>query len=145
MSDTLIFEIKPLDENIRELYNPHLTFEDNSSKLDLFTPENILIKAHSTQMINFNINVNAYANGSLNNNNRVAFYMFPKINIIKTPLRLSCSPIIIEKYCDNVIHCFVDNISDTEYLLKKGSIIVKLCGILMQKVNIVVKQESFNA
>lgn len=137
MSEKLIFKICALDKSVRELYNPQLTFEDNSTHLDLFTPEDILIKANSTQKIKFNIYIKAI--DSLNN--RIGFYIFPNINIINTPLRFSVSPIVMNKNDNDVIQCFVDNISNIEYLLKKGTTIAKLCGIRMQSVNIVVKQE----
>ena len=55
------------------------------------------------------------------------YYLYPRSSISKTPLRLANSVGIIDAGYRGNIMAKVDNISDTEYIIKKGDRLFQIC------------------
>ena len=64
----------------------------------------------------------------IDNDINVGYYLYPRSSIYKTPLRLSNSVGIIDAgYRGNIMAC-VDNHSDNEYTVKKGTRLFQICA-----------------
>ncbi len=64
----------------------------------------------------------------LNNDDNVGYYLYPRSSIYKTPLRLSNSVGIIDAgYRGNIMAC-VDNHSNIDYTIKKGTRLFQICA-----------------
>lgn len=90
---------------------------------DLYVPDTIIIPAKSiSYKINFHISTKM-----TNNNNNVGFMIVPRSSMgSKTPLRLSNSIGIVDAGYRGNIMVIVDNISNMDYKIDKGSRIVQL-------------------
>ena len=134
--------IKPDNKEVAEYYKDNAGKRDNlntrtpDAGLDLFTPEDITIPAKSTGKLNTRICCEAlrHVNDSPTSI-RVSYYLYLRSSIpSKTPLRLSNSVGIIDSgYRGNIIAC-LDNISDDDYLIKRGTRLVQLCGPMLEPI-----------
>jgi len=127
------FLIKPDNEKVLEYYKNHSTFHNGDSGLDLFCIMDATIKAHSlSNKIHLGIYVAAYTNA----NNSTGFYLFPRSSMgSKTPLRLSNSVGIIDASYRGELIALVDNISDTEYEIKRGERYFQICAPMLESVS----------
>ena len=72
--------IKPLNDKAREFYSNHGHFHDGDAGLDLYVLENKEILPGETILIKFGI--------SCQPEDGIAYFLFPRSSISKTPLRL---------------------------------------------------------
>ena len=128
--------IKLYNSKLRDLYEHHETYHEGDSGLDLFIPEDTLIKARSCKIINLQI-----ACEGINNKKPTSFYLYPRSSIVKTPLRLANSVGIIDAGYRGQIMCAFDNISDLEYVVKKGTRLVQICGPYLEPITFKIKNE----
>jgi len=128
--------IKPLNNSIVEFYTNHSSYHEGDAGLDLFIPEDVVIKAHSTGFINLNIACEALVNG-----NNVSYYLYPRSSLSKTPLRLANSVGIIDAGYRGPIICALDNISNLEYELKRGVRLVQICSPTLEPITYTMKHE----
>lgn len=131
--------IKPCDrckDDIVELYGKCGTFYEGDSGLDLFCLEDQVIPAKSySNKISFGVCVEAfylrrfYPSSTRNPKyQKAGEYKEPSgINLYarsstgsKTPLRLSNSVGVLDENYRGEIFAFVDNVSDKDFLIKKG-------------------------
>tara|TARA_B100001094_G_C17916084_1_gene663609 strand:- start:176 stop:622 length:447 start_codon:yes stop_codon:yes gene_type:complete len=64
----------------------------------------------------------------IDNNNNVGYYLYPRSSIYKTPIRLSNSVGIIDAgYRGNIMAC-VDNHSNKDYKIEKGTRLFQICA-----------------
>ena len=104
----------PLQETIR--WNP----ESDDAGVDLYCPETIIIPAHSQGKINFGIQCSVtkkFFDSCIN----CGYFLLPRSSIIKTPLRMSNSVGLIDAGYRGDIMAVVDNISDEDFIVEKGS------------------------
>ena len=137
----ITFYITTFSTETREFYTNLNSLEADSHSIDLFVPKDTLIKAHSIGTVDFNINIMA----SDPHNDRGGpspFYIYPKCSIVDTPLRLANGFSTIGWAYEGTIKCVFDNIGENEYILKKGTPIVKICGPSLEDVEFKVKMES---
>ena len=106
-------KIKPLNDEIKDMYKEHGHFHDGDSGLDLFIKENQLVKARETKLINLGI--------SSESTNGCSYFLMPRSSISKTPLRMSNSIGLIDGGYRGELKVYVDNISDDAFELKKGN------------------------
>ena len=132
----MYLHIKLLDESVREFYTNHETYHEGDSGLDLFIPEDTLIKAHSCSIINLKIACQGFKDKK-----PTSFYLYPRSSIVKTPLRLANCVGIIDSGYRGPIKCAFDNISDNEYVVKRGTRLVQLCGPTLEPITFKIKNE----
>jgi len=106
-------------------YINHSNYHEGDAGLDLFTLEDITIKAKTTSKINTGIICEALSDDKTKG---LSFFMYPRSSISKTPLRLANSVGIIDRdYRGNLIGCF-DNISNEDYVVEKGTRLLQICA-----------------
>ena len=114
------------NQDVAELYKNHSTYHQGDSGLDVFFPDEINVGAKETKLINLKIKCEAWKNS--NNPEPYSYYLFPRSSISKTPLRMSNSVGIIDAGYRGNLMVSVDNISDDDFLIEKGSRLFQICG-----------------
>ena len=97
------------------------------SGVDLYCPDHVLVKPKETKFIDLGIKCSA-TSSITGMNNPTAYYLYPRSSLSKTPLRLANSVGIIDSGYRGHIIAAVDNISDTEFLIKKGTRLFQICA-----------------
>lgn len=109
------FHIKPDDTN--DFYNNHSTFHDGDSGLDLFFPEQVVVKARETKLVGLGIRCEA----------RTSYFLMPRSSIYKTPLRMANSIGLIDRGYRGELMVPLDNNSDQDYTIEKGQRLFQIC------------------
>ena len=100
---------------------------NDDSGFDLYIPKDIIVPPFNTINKGFMIDLELSCE-MIKNNNNVGYYLYPRSSIYKTPLRLSNSVGIIDAgYRGNIKVC-VDNISNEDYIIKKGTRLFQICS-----------------
>lgn len=110
--------------------------------VDLFCVEEIVVPAHGQATLDFKIvcKCESYNGSALIANqsqtsrsdvNQMAYYLYPRSSISKTPLRMSNSVGIIDAGYRGHIMAKVDNISDTDFVVKAGERYFQICVPLL--------------
>ena len=116
--------IKTENVELQEKYINHTNYHEGDSGLDLFCPNDILVKSGQTVKIDLEIRCEALKD----NRNNVSYYLYPRSSIVKTPLRLANSVGIIDAGYRGNIMAFVDNIKDEDYLIEKDTRLFQICS-----------------
>ncbi len=96
--------------------------------VDLFCTEEIVVPAKSQATLDFKIVCKCQAyDKNLCKTNLMAYYLYPRSSISKTPLRMSNSVGIIDAGYRGHIMAKVDNISDEDYVVKAGDRYFQIC------------------
>ena len=100
---------------------------DDDSGFDLYITKDTIIKPFKSinkgTLIDLEIQCEM-----IDNNNNVGYYLYPRSSIYKTPIRLSNSVGIIDAgYRGNIMAC-VDNHSDKDYKIEKGTRLFQICA-----------------
>tara|TARA_B100000945_G_C20367814_1_gene590529 strand:- start:252 stop:689 length:438 start_codon:yes stop_codon:yes gene_type:complete len=104
--------IKALNRAALSYYSNHGHFHSGDAGLDLYFLEDVLFKPYETKKIHFGI--------SCEPDSGLAYYLFPRSSIGKTPLRMANSIGLIDGGYRGEIMAICDNIKDVEYTVKKG-------------------------
>lgn len=167
----MLLKIKSDTEEIKKLYTNHGTYHKGDSGIDLFVPEDIIVKSKSTgTTIDMKISCEALkedTNQYVNNirtvfrNNTTedlselvneltnidikykncSYYLYPRSSISKTPLRMSNGTGIIDAgYRGNII-AKVDNISENDYKIEKGTRLFQICDVSLDEIDIKIVDE----
>jgi len=105
---------KHLHESVR--WNP----ESDDAGVDLYCPETIIVPASSQGKINFQIQCRV-TKKIFNSCINCGYFLLPRSSIIKTPLRMSNSVGLIDAGYRGDIIAVVDNISDEDFTIEKGT------------------------
>ncbi len=108
------FDIYCESQDVYNLYTSIKNHKEDSG-FDLYFPDDIIIPAKSTVLVNLQVTVLAKENGLSK-----AFNVYPRSSIYKTPIRLANSPALIDKGYRNTLFAPLDNISDVDYTIKAG-------------------------
>ena len=121
-------KIKTTNQSLEETYSNHSNYHEGDSGLDLFVVEDINIEANAcSKVIDLQISCQAFAYKSKDRN--VSYYLYPRSYMgSKTPLRLSNSVGIIDAGYRGNIMAIVDNVSDKDYVVTKGTRLFQLCS-----------------
>ena len=117
----MILNIKPLNDIAKEMYDNHGHFHDGDAGLDLYILEDQIFLPGETKKIKLGISCEPF--------DGVAYYLFPRSSISKTPLRLSNSIGLIDGGYRGEIMACCDNIKDFEYTVKKGERLFQLVAV----------------
>lgn len=125
--DTLFIDGAP---EIISLYKTRANHADDAG-LDLVVVDDIVVPARGIATIDFGIRCRrglaTSEDGSNLNISSGGYYLYPRSSISKTPLRLANSVGIIDAGYRGNIMAKVDNISDTDYLIKRGERLFQIC------------------
>ncbi len=124
MSDRNVFVIDCCGSEELALQYGSLCPKPGDSGVDLFCPNEIVIRPHS---IGNTIDFEIVCCRSLSNGDYGSYYLYPRSSISKTPLRLSNSVGIIDAGYRGHIMAKVDNVSDEPYIIKKGDRLFQIC------------------
>jgi len=97
------------------------------SGFDLFCPRDLTIPSNKTSFIDLGIQCAANT-GPVYGSAPMAFYVYPRSSLSKTPLRLANSVGIIDSGYRGNILAAVDNIWDQPYKLKRGTRLFQICA-----------------
>ena len=130
----MYLEILPLNDDVKSMYENHSTFHEGDAGLDLFCPEDIVVKAGETVIIDLKIQCQAFIKDIykfLDNCSckyYSSYYLYPRSSISKTPLRMANSVGIIDAGYRGNIMMPVDNIKNEDYTIKKGDRLCQICS-----------------
>ena len=110
--------IKPHNNNAQEFYRNHGHFHDGDAGLDLYVLEDIHFEPGETKAIKLGI--------SCEPEDGIAYYLFPRSSISKTPLRMANSIGLIDGGYRGEIMAMCDNIKTKGYMPKWSTDIFKV-------------------
>ena len=110
--------IKPHNDIAREFYHNHGHFHDGDAGLDLYVLEDLHFEPGETKAIKLGI--------SCEPEDGIAYYLFPRSSISKTPLRMANSIGLIDGGYRGEIMAVCDNIKSESYTAKKGQRLFQL-------------------
>ena len=136
----MFLKIKCDTDDIKQFYQNHTSFHKDDSGLDLFIPEDHIIKpGELSHKINLGISSEAFY--SSNHNENISYYLYPRSSIIKTSLRLSNSVGIIDAGYRGNIMVAVDNIDNEPYTIEKGTRLFQICGPTLEPVKMIISDD----
>ena len=110
--------IKPHTDIAREFYTSHGHFHKGDAGLDLYVLEDIQFESGETRTIKMGI--------SCEPEDGIAYYLFPRSSISKTPLRMANSIGLIDGGYRGEIMAVCDNIKSEDYTVEKGQRLFQL-------------------
>ena len=110
--------IKPHNNTALEFYRNHGHFHDGDAGLDLYVLEDIHFDPGETKAIKLGI--------SCEPEDGIAYYLFPRSSISKTPLRMANSIGLIDGGYRGEIMAMCDNIKFQAYTAEKGQRLFQL-------------------
>ena len=110
------------------------TFQD--SGFDLFCPYEVTVPAGETVWVNLEIKCAAWDLPSVCADKVVekplAYYIYPRSSISKTPLRLANSVGIIDRGYRGTLKLALDNIKKDDYTIQAGQRLAQICAANLQ-------------
>ena len=149
--------IKPVNQTIEDFYKERANYSSDSG-VDLYNIEDVHFYPGETKLVDLGIKCKMLNDSD----NSIAYYLYPRSSIYKTPLRLANSVGIIDKdYRGNIMaplqYIPNDNIiknmpftnsADREeyiktqvYTLKKGQRIVQICSPDLSPIKIIITNQ----
>ena len=113
--------IKPHNDIAREFYRNHGYFHDGDAGLDLYVLEDLDFEPGETKAIKLGI--------SCEPEDGIAYYLFPRSSISKTPLRMANSIGLIDGGYRGEIMAVCDNIKSVAYTAEKGQRLFQLVAM----------------
>ena len=110
--------IKPHNNTALEFYRNHGHFHDGDAGLDLYVLEDLHFEPGETKAIKLGI--------SCEPEDGIAYYLFPRSSISKTPLRMANSIGLIDGGYRGEIMAVCDNIKSEVYTAEKGQRLFQL-------------------
>jgi dUTP pyrophosphatase len=103
-------------------YENHSIAYSGDAGIDLFFPEDVVVPANTTKLIDLQIKCSMKYCGKY-----VNYLIYPRSSIYKTPLRMSNSIGIIDSMYRHNLKVAVDNISHSDYTIEKGTRLFQIC------------------
>jgi dUTP pyrophosphatase len=117
--------ILPSDNDVKEMYENHSTFNEGDCGMDLFFPEDVNMNPNE---LGRKVSLKIKTSFEDSSGNFHSYYLFPRSSISKTALRMSNSVGIIDSgYRGELIAC-LDNLSDESYVIKRGVRLFQICA-----------------
>ena len=113
-------------KSFTDIYKKNECYSDDSG-FDLYVTDDTIIQpfknVNKGTLIDLQIKCEM-----IDNDTNVGYYLYPRSSIYKTPIRLSNSVGIIDAgYRGNIMAC-VDNHSDKDYKIEKGTRLFQICA-----------------
>ena len=120
--------VRPLSEDLINIYRGHSSYNEGDSGLDLFFPEDITLKYGDCGVkVDLGIQCEGLDDSTERN---ISYYLYPRSSISKTPIRMANSVGIIDAgYRGNIIVA-LDHIDPNvkEFTIQKGTRLFQICG-----------------
>lgn len=130
MSSRLALTIKVLHPSAA-VYAEHQAAYSGDAGLDIFVPEDTVVPAGARGFI-LNMGISTQMNHTTSGRT-VSYYLYPRSSMgARTPLRLANSVGIIDAGYRGPICAILDNLSDTDYLVKRGDRLVQICSATLE-------------
>ena len=110
--------IHPLNDISLSFYENHSHFHDGDAGLDLYVLKNMTFEPGETKAIKLGISCEPI--------DGIAYYLFPRSSISKTPLRMANSIGLIDAGYRGELMAVCDNIKDFSYEVQKGQRLFQL-------------------
>jgi len=110
--------IKTLNEEADKFYKNHGHFHEGDAGLDLYVLEDVIFKPGETKLIKLGISCEPV--------DGIAYFLFPRSSISKTPLRLSNSIGLIDAGYRGEIMAPCDNMKNENYIAARGDRLFQL-------------------
>ena len=110
-----------------EYYVDHKHAYRGDSGIDLFIPYNVTIPAHAKSHTVPLLIACEMVEHTLTHTTPVSYYIYPRSSLAKTPIRFSPGVGVIDAGYRGILTILVDNHSDKEYVIQKGSRLVQIC------------------
>lgn len=128
-----VFLLKPINDNVKQLYINHSTYHEGDSGLDLFVIENIIIQPGETKLVDTGIKCQCRS-VSLNPLNWIrgkfynyhSYWSMPRSSISKTPLMLKNSMGLIDSAYLGSIKAPLYNTSSEPFQIQRGQRLIQL-------------------
>lgn len=117
--------IVPCNNKVAELYRNHTHYNEGDSGIDLFAPTELLVKSGKTEKLSFDISCELICEDGDRTYN-VSYLMLPRSSIHKTNLRLANSVGLIDAFYRGPISAALDNIKETDYIIKENTRLFQL-------------------
>ena len=111
-------KIRPFTAEVKQMYENHGHFHDGDAGLDLYVLEDLHFEPGETKAIKLGI--------SCEPEDGIAYYLFPRSSISKTPLRMANSIGLIDGGYRGEIMAVCDNIKSESYTAIKGQRLFQL-------------------
>ena len=85
--------LKPLTEDLRNIYEGHSSYNEGDSGLDLFFPKDTTLKYGDCGV---KVDLEIQCEGLMDDTEKNSYYLYPRSSISKTPIRMSNSVGIID-------------------------------------------------
>lgn len=129
-------KIQLLDQSLYDFYNGHKHAYPDDGGIDLFVSEDTIVPGKALGfMIPLNIRLEL-----VKNDVTVSYFLVARSSMVKTPLRL-CSVGIIDAGFRGSMFFFVDNHSDSDYLVTKGTRLIQLCVGSLEHITVTIVSE----
>lgn len=128
MNSYTILHVSSTNQELKEKYKDHTTYNKGDSGLDLFTPFEVKVPAKAMGFI-IDLEISCeMLNSSVTSTASKSYYLYPRSSMSKTPLRLSNSVGIIDAGYRGNIMIALDNLSDQPYTIEKDTRLVQICS-----------------
>ena len=136
--ENMNLNMKLHDNGLNEFYSNRVSNISGDAGVDLYVPETITIPGKS---LGFKVDHLVSCEASLNGN-PISWYMYPRSSMgARTPLRISNSVGIIDSgYRGNIIG-IVDNLSNEDYVVEKGTRLFQACSPILSPIKLKLVKE----
>ena len=128
--------VRPLTEELRNVYSGHSSYNEGDSGLDLFFPSDITLKYGDCGVkVDLEIQCEGLDDSTERN---VSYYLYPRSSISKSPIRMANSVGIIDAgYRGNIIVA-LDHIDPNvkEFTIQKGTRLFQICGPCLEPITV---------
>lgn len=115
------FLIKPVNDEVKQMYVNHGTYHAGDSGLDLFVTKDEIIPAGQTQLVDLGISCQL-----TNGEKYFSYNMYSRSSISKTPLRLANGVGLCDAGYLGPLKAALHNTGTTDFIVKKGERYVQL-------------------
>ena len=127
--------VRPLSEDLINIYRGHSSYNEGDSGLDLFFPKDITLKYGDCGVkVDLGIQCEGLDDSTERN---ISYYLYPRSSISKTPIRMANSVGIIDAgYRGNIIVA-LDHIDPNvkEFTIQKGTRLFQICGPSLEPIS----------
>jgi len=118
------FLIKPLNDDVKQIYKNHSTYHEGDSGLDLFIIQDEIIPAGQTKIVDLGICCQLF---NQTNNKYFSYNMYPRSSVSKTPLRLANGVGLCDAAYTGPLKAALHNTDiKNDFIIKKGERYVQL-------------------
>ena len=124
------FLIKPINNEIKQMYVNHNTYHDSDSGLDLFIIKDEIIPAGKTILVDLGISCQLKSQEKY-----YSYNMYSRSSISKTPLRLANGVGLCDAGYLGTLKAALHNTGTSDYTVKKGERYVQLARPDLEEVS----------